>query len=280
VNELPLERYVRGVVAWEMPHRWTPAALEAQAVAARTYALATLHPGRRFDLYPDTRDQVYGGIRAETPETNAAVGATAGEVLVWHGRPALAYYFSTSGGQTASVHDSLPWAPRVPYLRSVPDPYDSLSPHHLWEYRFGAPRLAHLLGVEAVRRFSLVRAASGRVLAVRVSWKGGSREIGGRDFQHDLGLPSSWFGIGKMPRLHRRTPVRPGPHTSPSPSGWIVVVASVPLADGRPAGQVLRSDDYPGLAPGYWVVYRGPYASATSAQTHAGGGAYVKRLGG
>src|SRR5204862_305575 len=122
----------RGVVPWEMPHDWRADALRAQAVAARSYALATLKHGETFDVYADTRDQVYGGIRAETPQTNEAVGATAGQVLTWRGRVAITYYFSSSGGRTASSVDGLPWAPRVPYLVSVPDPYDSASPNHTW----------------------------------------------------------------------------------------------------------------------------------------------------
>ena len=282
VNELPLERYVRGVVAWEVPHLWASAALAAQAVAARTYALATLRHGRPFDLYADTRDQVYGGIRAETPETNRAVGATAGQVLTWAGRPALTYYFSTSGGRTAAARDSLPWAPQVPYLRSVSDPYDSLSPHHVWgPYRFPAKRLARLLHVAAVRKISLVRAPSGRVLRVTVRWRGGAASFGGRDFQHDLGLPSSWFAIGGARAMRMGTHAHTHGYTSTLRlHGWIVVVASVPVSDGRPKGHVLRSDDYPGLAPGYWVVYRGPYGSAAAAQAHAGGGAYAKSLSG
>src|SRR5439155_1204091 len=83
----------------EMRHRWNPEALKTQAVAARSYALATLKRGRPFDLFADTRDQVYGGIRAESDATNAAIGATAGQVLTYAGRPALTYYFSTSGGR-------------------------------------------------------------------------------------------------------------------------------------------------------------------------------------
>ena len=81
VNVLPLDRYLRGVVPWEAPTGWHVATYEAQAVAARSYTLATLHPGQDFDLYPDSRSQMYGGIRAERPETNLAIGATAGQVL-------------------------------------------------------------------------------------------------------------------------------------------------------------------------------------------------------
>jgi stage II sporulation protein D len=280
VDVLPLELYLRGVVPWEMPHRWNPQALEAQAVAARSYALATLKHGQSFDLYSDTRDQVYGGIRAESDSTNAAIGATAGQVLTWDGRPALTYYFSTSGGRTATSTDSMPWAPRVPYLVSVPDPYDRLSPHHSWTLHFARPRLGALLHLPGVRRLELERNASGRVAQVWVRWRGGTTAIAGRRFQSDLGLPSTWFSVaGAKTSAVTATPVQPQRAT-----GWIVVLSSDPVQSSarvqarRLGAQVLHSDDYPGLTPGYWVVYRGPYASRTSAASAVTGGAYVRSL--
>ncbi len=78
---MPLERYVRGVVAAEMPSSWPLAALEAQAIASRTYALTDHAGGSRFDVYSDTRSQVYLGHAAETAATNAAVAATAGQIV-------------------------------------------------------------------------------------------------------------------------------------------------------------------------------------------------------
>jgi stage II sporulation protein D len=292
VNDLPLERYLRGVVPWEMPHRWEAAALRAQAVAARSYALATLRHRQDFDLYADTRDQVYGGVRAETPPTNQAVGATSREVLTWDGAPALTYYSSTSGGRTAAAQDSLPWARAVPYLRSVPDPYDSLSPHHSWgPYTYRGARIAELLRLPGVRRIELVRNGSGRVSTVRIGWQGGSTAVEGRTFQSDLGLPSTWFSIGGAKSVVRRgTPMSTQVSTATHVlSGYVVVLASVPLAGGKASAQaqarhmgahVLRSDEYSGLNPGYWVVYRGPFASRAAAQAAATGGGYVRPLGG
>ena len=132
VNVLPLDRYLRGVVPWEAPKGWHEQTYEAQAVAARSYTLATLQPGEDFDLYPDARSQMYGGVAAERTETNLAIGATAGQVLVWRDRIVPGYYFSSSGGRTSSVHDAWPNAHQVPYLVSVGDPYDYISPHHVW----------------------------------------------------------------------------------------------------------------------------------------------------
>ena len=76
--DVPLEQYVRGVVAAEMPSSWPAAALQAQAIASRTYALTSDAGGSRFDVYSDTRSQMYEGAAAETPQSNAAVSATAG----------------------------------------------------------------------------------------------------------------------------------------------------------------------------------------------------------
>ena len=194
VNSLRLDDYVRGVVGGEMPHRWNIAALEAQAVAARSYALATLKPGRVFDLFSDTRSQVYGGIAYETPKTNLAVSRTAGQVVTWRGHVATTFFFSTSGGRTVDVRDVWPTLGNVPYLRAVPDPYDARSPHHAWgPITFDATRLAKRLHVPA-GALSVERTAAGRVTAVRI----GSRRIDGNVFRHELGLASTWFQLGEL----------------------------------------------------------------------------------
>src|SRR5919198_3373303 len=113
INYVGLEQYLYGVVPSEMPFGWHPEALKAQAVVARSYALAVRKTGA-FDLYPDTRSQVYLGIDPERPSTNAAVDATAGKVVLYDGQVAKTYFFSTSGGRTASSQDV--WGTAVPYL--------------------------------------------------------------------------------------------------------------------------------------------------------------------
>ena len=118
-----------------MPSSWPKAALRAQAVAARSYALATSGAGD-FDVYDDMRSQVYGGKDSETARTNKAAKRTSG-LVVRHGRKvATTYFFSTSGGQTESVQNGFPGAAPAGYLKSVPDPYDGASPYHKWKVRF------------------------------------------------------------------------------------------------------------------------------------------------
>ena len=128
-----LDEYILGVVPGEMPKEWPAAALQAQAVAARSYALASIVKNRDFDLYADPRSQMYYGVAAESPATTAAVKATKGQILTYGGKVATTFYYSSSGGRTASSEDVFGLA--LPYLQSRPDPWDAGSPYHRWEPR-------------------------------------------------------------------------------------------------------------------------------------------------
>src|SRR6202451_285118 len=119
VNALGLDDYVSGVISEEMPSSWSTQALEAQAVAARTYAITTDVDGNGFDLYPDTRSQMYGGVSAETPSTNAAVAATSGQIVTYDGQPAVTYFFASSGGHTESIQNVWAGATPEPWLVGV-----------------------------------------------------------------------------------------------------------------------------------------------------------------
>ena len=200
VNVVDLDLYLRGVVPSEMPKGWALEALKAQAVAARSYALSHLHTGGGFDLYPDTRDQVYLGIPHEAPSTTSAVNGTAGQVVFYKGKVANTYFFSTSGGRTASVQDLYPDSPPVPYLVSVPDPYDSISPYHDWgPYRYTARKLAR--GLRSPGKLLDVRtvaASSGRVQSVVTTGSKGEGTATGSEVRSALGLRSTWFQIGVL----------------------------------------------------------------------------------
>ena len=125
VNVVELEDYLGGVVPLEIG-RGRPksdrAAVEAQAVAARTYAVMRLggHGDRGFDLYADTRDQVYGGVDVEDPAATAAIVTTSGLVLRGGGELAATFFHANCGGHTAAKEAVWPVAPD-PLLRGVPD---------------------------------------------------------------------------------------------------------------------------------------------------------------
>ncbi|TMQ67029.1 MAG: SpoIID/LytB domain-containing protein [Candidatus Eisenbacteria bacterium] len=142
VNQVDIESYLRSVLPHEIgtPPESDFEAVKAQAVAARSYTLSYL--GRRaalgFDLYASVEDQVYGGIGLENAQSERALDATQGEILLSDGAPIRALYSSACGGRTANVEDVWPWS-RTPYLRSVLDaddenstPYCSISANFRW----------------------------------------------------------------------------------------------------------------------------------------------------
>jgi stage II sporulation protein D len=194
IDSVALDDYVRGVVGGEMPDHWRIAALAAQAVAARSYAVATLKPGKHFDLFPDTRSQVYGGTAYESPRTDEAVARTAGRILTWNGHVATTFFFSTSGGRTADVREVWPSAADAPYLRSVSDPYDVHSPHHTWgPIVVRDTRVAAALHA-AIRGVHVERSRSGHASAVVL----GGRRVDADVFREKLGLASTVFTLGSM----------------------------------------------------------------------------------
>ncbi len=207
VKQIGLEAYVRGVVSAEMPASWPTAALEAQAVASRTYAITAHAGGQKFDVYADTRSQVYLGKAAETSRTNAAVAATAGQIVTYEGEPAITYFFAGSGGHTESVQDSFIGATPEPWLVGVEDPYDA-GPLHRWTKTLSfAAAAAHLKGLVRgsfkgieVRE----RGSSPRIVSADVLGSQGATLVDGPDLAARLGLYSTWayFSVQDAHGLH------------------------------------------------------------------------------
>jgi len=194
IDTVGLEQYLKGVVPSEMPSKWPPAALEAQAVAARSYALANLTKGRPYDLYGDARSQVYGGIPAESDAATAAVDATKGKVVLYNGNVANTLFFSTSGGRTVSALEAT--GVDVPYLVSVADPYDTLSPYHDWgPVLLDAKVVAKQLKMtEPISGVSVATGTSGRVKSFVASSTGDTQvTLTGNQLRNALDLRSSWF---------------------------------------------------------------------------------------
>jgi SpoIID/LytB domain protein len=197
VNSLPLDSYLRGVVPDESPPSWPIEALKAQAVAARTYAVATMKPTATFDLYPDTRSQVYGGVAAEVASTNAAVAATRGEVVTYNGQPVVTFFFSTSGGRTEDVENTPLGNEPQPWLKSVDDPYDDASPRHRWgpirmslkqaDAKLGSSVKGAFRGIEVVRRGRSPRIVEADVIGTR-----GRTRVTGGQLRARFGLFDSW----------------------------------------------------------------------------------------
>jgi len=252
VNAVGLDDYVRGVVSAEMPAGWSMDALKAQAVAARTYAITSNVGGNGFQLYPDTRSQVYGGVSAETPSTDAAVAATRGQIVASRGAPATTFFFSSSGGYTEDVQNVWLGSSPEPWLRGVPDPYDGVAsnPYHRWAYRLtmagaaaklGALVKGHLIGVRVTKH-----GVSPRVVRAEVVGTGGSSSVTGPQLQSTFGLPSTYMmftAISSTPTL----PSSPGaPSTGGAPAASLRMVLRAALAEAEAAvARILKQP--PGL---------------------------------
>jgi stage II sporulation protein D len=216
INVLPLQQYLYGVVPAEMPSVWLPAALEAQAVAARSYALASRKAGAPFDVYADGRSQAYPGTSAETPAGKQAVDLTVGQVLLYGGDVADTLFSSSTGGWTQSAADAF-GTPGRPYLVSVRDPYDTISPYHDWgPVPVTGKTLGSTVGVLGrVVDATVKRNASRRVKTLKVtSLSRGSQltaTAGGGAVASALGLRSSWFSVGVL----SLQPPSPNPAVAP-----------------------------------------------------------------
>jgi stage II sporulation protein D len=145
IAPLDLEKYLRGVVPLESPPSWPEAALQAQAIVARTYAVGRRNLTRPFDVQANDADQHYGGAAAERPSTNAAVDSTRGMMLRYNGGPASIFYSSCCGGHTADAA-SLWGRTGLPYLRGVTDdPNCTASPDYRWRRTIPVERARALL---------------------------------------------------------------------------------------------------------------------------------------
>jgi stage II sporulation protein D len=212
VNRVSMDDYLRGVVPLEIGNRTSAemAAVQAQAVAARTYAYKHLTTSRAFDMYATVQDQVYGGVDAEKPLSDTAIMNTADVVVLYNGQPITTPYHSTCGGSTAGVSEVWYDQPDEPYLRPVSDRipgtnnyYCDPSPRFAWTQAYDAAGLRAVMEkylaaytnapktglgkITDVREQG--RTASGRVAALIVQTDGGSYTLRGNDIRFVLRDP-------------------------------------------------------------------------------------------
>lgn len=201
VNALPVDQYVKGVIPNESPPSWPQAELRAQAVASRSFALTGDVDGNGFDLYADTRSQVYDGLESEAAASNEAADATHGQVVMYGGSIAEAFFSACSGGHTESVQNVF-FGPPVPYLVGVPDPYDGACPLHTWKLEFSGPEISSRLGAYLDGRLKQVvvikRGVSPRIIEAKLVGTGGNTKIRGDQLQVALGGYSTWMSFHKL----------------------------------------------------------------------------------
>ncbi len=254
VNALSLEEYVAGVISAEVPASWPAEALRAQAIAARTYAItSSAGGGEGFTQYADTRSQMYRGVSAETTATTAAVRATASRVVTYDGKPVTTYFFSTSGGRTENVENSFIGGTPRPWLRSVKDPFDKISPSHRWgpiklSIASATAKLHGLVPGKLRRIRVLRRGVSPRIVQAQLVGSAGSRNVTGPQLRKAFGLRDHWINfttfstdLTKRPAAEK-APEVPGAKADPKTGGARTSSAGGRLLSG--AIQPARAGDW------------------------------------
>jgi stage II sporulation protein D len=220
INALPVDQYVKGVVPNESPASWPLAALQAQAVAARSYALSTQVGGNGFDLYADTRSQVYGGLESEVASGNQAAMTTKGQVVMYGGKIAETFFSACSGGHTESIQNVF-FGPPVPYLVGVPDPYDGACPLHTWKLTFSGRELSAKLGAyldgQLKRIVVTKRGLSPRIIWAKLYGTGGVTKIRGDQLESALGAYDRWMDFREF--VNGKAVGGGGKEPPPPPSG-------------------------------------------------------------
>ena len=192
VNTVALEEYLYSVVPREMSPSWPDAAMQAQAICARTYVLQRSAPGRAYDLVPSEADQVYGGQSVESPAGRSAVDATAGSVLQFRGTFAQVMYSSCCGGHTEASSDA--WGGAVfPYLNGVVCPHCTASPNYSWSHDVARESVASAFAQELAPYGTLqgfyigASDPSGRAKTIELRCERGSAFVKGATFRSRVG---------------------------------------------------------------------------------------------
>jgi stage II sporulation protein D len=201
VNALAVDQYIKGVIPNESPPSWPMAELQAQAVASRSFALTAGVGGNGFDLYADTRSQVYEGLESEYAVTNEAAESTRGQVVEYQGSIAETLFSACSGGHTESIQNVF-GGTAIPYLQGVPDPYDYYCPLHKWTLKFSGPEISSKLSAYLEGGLKQVvitkRGVSPRIVAAKLIGTGGVSEVSGEQLEVALGGYDTWMTFQKV----------------------------------------------------------------------------------
>jgi len=194
INYLKLEKYLKSVVGSEMPKEFPLAALQAQAIAARTYALKLLGKNEVFDIHSTQASQVYLGLEAETAKINRAVRSTSSLALFYENKLIEAVFHSSSGGRTENSGQV--WKYQLPYLRSVID-YDQNSTKYRWSKKISSSELDKIFSdIGGLNSIQIKKKSnSDRVLVIKLYGPKGTKNISGKNLRKNLKLLSNKFDV-------------------------------------------------------------------------------------
>lgn len=201
VNALAVDQYVKGVIPNESPPSWPMAELRAQAIASRSFALTAGVGAKGYDLYSDTRSQVYKGLESETARSNEAADSTHGQVVEYNGEIAETLFSACSGGHTESIQNVF-GGPPVPYLVGVHDPFDSYCPLHEWTLHFTGPEISSKLRpyLKGALKQVLItkRGVSPRIMTAKLVGTGGTSTVTGEELEIALEGYDTWMSFEKV----------------------------------------------------------------------------------
>jgi stage II sporulation protein D len=200
VNALSVDNYVKGVIPNESPPSWPMEELKAQAVASRSFALTGQVEGDGYDLYSDTRSQVYKGLESEYTTSDQAEEETADQVLMYEGQIAETLFSACSGGKTESMENVFGTA--IPYLVGVPDPYDEACPLQNWTLNFSGPEITRKLSGlldGALKKVVITKTGySPRIIEAKLFGTGGVTTVTGEQLEVALSGYSTWMTFEKV----------------------------------------------------------------------------------
>lgn len=207
VNSLDVEKYLRGVLGFEVNPKWHLEVLKAQAVISRTFALKQLgrHNSAGFDVCPTDHCQIYRGTAVSNTRTDTAISQTRGQVVTYGGKLAQTYFCSDSGGATADVRDV--WGGSIPYLTVRREPFPSQSPKSNWQTVLTEAEIRKALtrkglSVGTVRSVSIVkRDSAGRAVSLKFTGTSGSSVMSSAAFRTLVGtknVPSTFFDFSPL----------------------------------------------------------------------------------
>lgn len=270
IDRVPLESYLRSVTPSESPSSWPAAALQAQAIAARTYTAQSLSATRSYDICDTTQCQVYSGVAAytgsgsmirsyEAASTDAAVAATAGQIRTYGGQPILAQYSSSNGGWSTDGGE--------PYLVAAPDPYDGVVPNsaHSWSVAVSAATVGADVGV-GVAQLITVNGRDGhgdwggRTTSVTVSGTTGTVTLTGTGFASRVGLKSEWWTLpAGSPPNHQLQAVDLYAVQANGSSSGVVDVHALTASTGYQTFSQHRSTELGQVTTADWTFLIAPY---------------------
>ena len=205
IDVMPIEEYILGVLAGEMPIEFNIEALKAQAVAARSYVMVQMERNSKkdYDVIDTVLNQVYldesylisvwkNSYINNINKIKTAVLSTKGEYISYNGKVAEALFFSTSPGKTENSEDV--FQNKVPYLRSVDSAWDTISPVYESKKTFDLSNFYKILGLEYSEKLNIVvtdKTATGRIKTIKINGK----TFSGNDICSKLGLRSTYFSI-------------------------------------------------------------------------------------